>query len=137
MSRAAWAAAERAFNRREPLPQEYEMGTGRWSKRSVGGEERHSIEFGFKFRFDVRAVRRNGEIIPGLWFACSRDGALGEFPTFDTAAQACEDEARRLIEPALEKSDVEYEMKLIGEEWKAYLAKPRRFKSVKVHTRYK
>ncbi len=52
MTRADWMAAERAFNRREELPKEYAMGQGRWSKWSVGGEERYTIEFGFKYRFD-------------------------------------------------------------------------------------
>ena len=42
MTRAHWMAAERAFNRREELPKEYEMGQGRWSKWSVGGDERHA-----------------------------------------------------------------------------------------------
>lgn len=137
MCRAGWVAAERAFNRREPLPAEYQMGNGRWSKRSVGGDERHSIEFGFKFRFDVHAGPRRNGVAPDLWTASSRERSLGEFPTFEAAAQACEAEARRLIEPALLEADVEYEMKLIGEQWTAYLARPKRLRSVKVQNRYK
>jgi hypothetical protein len=124
MTRADWMAAERAFDRREELPKEYEMGQGRWSKWSVGGEERHTLEFGFAYRFDVRAGPRSNGLHPDFWYASARAGSLGEFPTFGAAAQACEDEARRLIEEALQRGDASYDMKLIGEQWTLYLALP-------------
>lgn len=57
MTRADWMAAERTFNRREELPKEYEMGQGRWSKWSVGGVERHTLEFGFAYRFEPSGLR--------------------------------------------------------------------------------
>jgi hypothetical protein len=137
MTSADWMAAERAFNRRAPLPKEFEMGQGRWSKWSVGGEERHTLEFGFTYRFDIRAGPRSNGHQPDFWYASSREGSLGEFPTFEAAAQACEDEARRLIEPALKNADVEYDAKLIGEQWESYLALPQRRRSRKTRTRYK
>lgn len=137
MTRRDWIAAERAFNRREPLPKEYEMGQGRWSKWSVGGEERHTIEFGFAYRFDIRAGPRSNGHQPDFWYASSREGSLGEFSTFGAAAQACEDEAKRLIELALKNGDGDYDAKLIGEQWKSYLALPHRLRSRKTRTRYK
>jgi hypothetical protein len=69
MTRRDWTQAERAFNRREPL--EDDMGRGRWSMRSVGGEERHTIEFGFKYRFDIRAGAKSDGINPDVWWASS------------------------------------------------------------------
>jgi len=137
MTRADWMAAERAFNQREELQKEYEMGQGRWSKWSVGGDERHTLEFGFTYRFDIRAGRKSNGLTPDFWYASSRAGLLGEFTTFEAAAQACEDEARRLIEPALKKDEVEYDAKLIGEQWLSYLALPHRLRSRKTRTRYK
>lgn len=137
MTRADWMAAERAFNRREKLPKEYEMGQGRWSKWCVGGEERHTIEFGFTHRFDIRAGPRSDGHQPDFWYASSHEGSLGEFPTFEAAAQACEDEARRLIEPTLKSGDASYDMKLIEEQWSVYLALPNRLWSRKSRTRYK
>lgn len=137
MTRADWIAAERAFDRREPLPKEYEMGQGRWSKWSVGGEERHTLEFGFTYRFDVRAGPKSNGFQPDFWYAGSRVGSLGEFPTFEAAAQACEDEARRLIEPALKCGVAAYDIKLIAEQWALYLALPHRLRSRKTRTRYK
>ena len=110
MTRADWMAAERAFDRREELPKEYEMGQGRWSKWSVGGEEWHTLEFGFAYRFDVRAGPRSSGLHPDFWYASARAGSLGEFPTFGAAAQACEDEARRLIEEALQRGDREIDV---------------------------
>ncbi len=137
MTRADWMAAERAFNRREPLRKEYQMGQGRWSKWSVGGEERHTLEFGFAYRFDIRAGPKSNGLLPDFWYASARTGSLGEFPTFEAAAEACEDEARRLIEGALEHADQSYDMKLITEQWTLYLALPRRPRSRKTRTRYK
>jgi hypothetical protein len=81
MTRANWMVAERAFNRREELPKEYEMGQGRWSKWSVGGDERHTLEFGFAYRFDVRAGPKSKALHPDFWYASARAGSLGEFPT--------------------------------------------------------
>lgn len=137
MTRADWMAAERAFNRREELPKEYEMGQGRWSKWSLGGDERHTLEFGFAYRFDVRAGPKSDGLHPDFWYASARTGSLGEFPTLEAAAQACEDEARRLIEVALERGDQSYDMKLIAEQWTLYLALPHRLRPRKIRTRYK
>lgn len=137
MTRRDWIAAERAFNRREPLSKDYEMGQGRWSKWSVGGEERHTIEFGFTYRFDIRAGPKSNGLAPDFWWASSREGSLGEFSTFEAAAQACEDEARHLIEAALNSETPAYDIKLIGEQWERYLALPHRLRSRKTRTRYK
>ena len=137
MTRADWMAAELAFNRRQKLPKEYEMGQGRWSKWSVGGEERHTLEFGFAYRFDIRAGPKSNGIKPDIWHASSREGSLGEFPMFEAAVLACESEAQRLIEPALQSTAVPYEMKLIGEQWAIYMAHPHRLRSRKTRVRYK
>lgn len=137
MTRADWMAAERAFNRREKLPKEYEMGQGRWSKWSNGADECHAIEFGFTYRFDIRGGPKTNCIYPDFWWATGRDGPLGEFPTFAAAAQACEDEARRLIEAALASDNSGYDAKLVAEQWALYLAMPNRLRSRKTRTRYK
>lgn len=137
MTRADWMAAERAFNRREKLPKEYDMGQGRWSKWSNGADECHALEFGFTYRFDVRAGPKSDGFQPDFWYASSREGSLGEFPTFEAAAHACEGEARRLIQVALNRGDASYDMKLIGEQWTLYLALPHRLRSRKTRTRYK
>ncbi len=137
MTRADWMAAERAFDRREELPKEYEMGQGRWSKWSVGGEERHTLEFGFAYRFDIRAGPKSDGLRPDFWYASARAGSLGGFPSFEAAARACEDEARRLIEVALERGDQSDDMKLITEQWTLYLELPHRLRSRKTRTRYK
>lgn len=137
MARAHWAAAERAFNRREPLPEDDAVGQARWSKWSHGGDECHAIEFGWKFRFDIRGGRKTKGVFPDFWYASSRDGSLGEFSTFEAAAKACEDEARRLIEAALAKSDKSFDMSGVEEAWKKYLAHPNRLKSLKTRSRYK
>lgn len=105
--------------------------------RSVGGAERHTIEFGFKYRFDVRAGPRNDGITPDVWWASSRECSLGDFPTLEAAMKACEDEARRLIEAPSEGGIVDIEANSISEQWKAYLAAPKRLRSVKTRTRYK
>lgn len=137
ITRADWMAAERAFKRREELPKVHEMGQGRWSKWSVGGDERHTLEFGFAYRFDVRAGPKSDGLHPDFWYASARAGSLGEFPTLEAAAQACEDEARRLIEVAVQRGDVSYDMKLILEQWALYMALPNRLRSRKTRTRYK
>lgn len=136
MTGADWWRPNAPSTGREELPKEYEMGQGRWSKWSVGGDERHTLEFGFAYRFDIRAPRSNG-LHPDFWYATARAGSLGELPTFGAAAQACEDEARRLIEEALQRGDASYDMKLIGEQWTLYLALPHRLRSWKTRTRYK
>lgn len=136
MTRAAWVAAERAFNRREPLEDD-NMGRGRWSKRSVGGAESHTLEFGFKYIFSVRAGPKSDGITPDVWWASSRDGALGDFPTVEAGKKACEDEARRLIEAPPADGVVDFDTNSIREQWNAYVADPKRLRSVKTITRYK
>lgn len=135
MTRRDWIAAERAFNRRESL--EDDMGRGRWSVRSVGGEERHTLEFGFKYRFDVRAGPKGDGKHADVWWASSREAALGDYATLEDAMRACEDEARRLLEAPLEDGVVAFDTNTIREQWDAYLAAPRRLRSVKTRTRYK
>lgn len=113
------------------------MGQGRWSKWSVGGDERHTLEFGFAYRFDIRAGPKSDGLRPDFWCASARAGSLEEFPTFETAAQACEDEARRLIELAQKNGAAEFEATLSSEQWESYLARPHRLRSRKTRTRYK
>jgi hypothetical protein len=113
------------------------MGQGRWSKRCVGNDESHSLEFGFQYRFDIRAGPKSDGLRPDFWRASSRTGSLGEFPSFEAAAKACEDEARRSIEPALIGGEAAFDTRLIKEQWQTYLALPRRFRSRKTRTRYK
>lgn len=137
MGRADWAAAERAFNRHEPLPEDHEVGQARWSKWSHGGDECHTIEFGWKFRFDIRGGPKTNAHAPDYWSASSRDGSLGEFPSFEAAAKACEDEARRVIEAALAKGAKSYDMSGVEEAWQKYLAHHNRLKSLKTRSRYK
>ena len=72
------------------------MGSGRWSRWGCGSCEGHSLEFGFAYRFDIRPGPSSDNLQPDFWWASSRADPLGEFPTFEAAAQACEDEARRL-----------------------------------------
>lgn len=136
MTRRDWTLAERAFNRREPLEHDA-MGQGRWSMRSVGGAESHTIEFGFKYRFDVRAGPKSNGVTPDLWYASAREGSLGDYPTLEAAMRACEDEARRLIEAPADASVVDFDANTIKEQWNAYLASKHRLRSVKTRTRYK
>lgn len=105
------------------------MGSGRWSRWGRGSCEGHSLEFGFAYRFDIRPGPSSDGIRPDFWWASSRAGSLGEFTTFEAAAQACEDEARRLIEPVLERGDINRDMILVVDHWRMYLALPRRLKS--------
>lgn len=135
MTRRDWSAAERAFNRRETV--EDDVGRGRWSMRSVGGAERHTLEFGFKYRFDVRAGPKSDDIHADVWWASSRDASIGDYATLEDAKRACEDEARRLIETEPQKGVVDFDANTIREQWSAYLASPKRLRSVKTHTRYK
>jgi hypothetical protein len=135
MTRRDWMAAERAFNRREPL--EDDMGRGRWSMRSGGGEERHTLEFGFKYRFDVRAGPKGDGIHPDVWWASARNASLGHYATLEVAQRACEDEARRLIEAEPQDGVVDFDARTIREQWRAYLASPKRMRSLKMRTRYK
>jgi len=72
---------------------------------------------------------------PDFWWANSRAGSLGEFPTFEAAAQACEDEARRLIEPVMESGHIDRDMILVIDHWKMYLALPHRLRSRKTPSR--
>ena len=113
------------------------MGRGRWSKWSNGQDECHALEFGFKFRFDVRGGPKTNGNTPDFWWASARDRSLGEFPTFEAAALACEVEARRLIETALANGTEDFDLKTVAEQWKAYLAHPRRLRSVRTRKRYK
>lgn len=135
MTRRDWIAAERAFNRREHL--EDDMGRGRWSMRSVGGQERHTLEFGFKYRFDVRAGPKSDGMHPDVWWASSRDKSLGNFPSLDAAMRACEEEARRLIEATPQAGVVDFDTSTVREQWTAYLVTPKRLRSVRTRTRYK
>src|SRR5262249_48666024 len=109
---------------------------GRWSRWSVGGTENHTLEFGFKYRFDIRGGPKSNGHTPDSWHASSRTGSLGEFPTFEAAALACENEVRRLIEPALDRAQA-YEKRLVGEQWRKSLDLPHRLRSRKTRTRYK
>lgn len=113
------------------------MGRGRWTRRRVGGEERHTIEFGFKYMFSVRAGPKRDGVTPEVWWAASREGSLGEFATLDDAKKACEDEARRLIETPRADNAVDFDDTTIREQWKTYLADPKRMRSVKTTNRYK
>jgi hypothetical protein len=78
-------AVEREFNRRDVVAGDYALGQARWSKWSHGGDECHAIEFGRKFRLDIRGGPKSNGIVPDFWYASSRDGSLGEFPTFEAA----------------------------------------------------
>lgn len=105
--------------------------------RSVGGEERHSIEFGFKYRFDVRAGPKSDRIHPDVWWASSREASIGDYATLQDAKLACEDEARRFIEREPQDGVVDFDTNTVREQWTAYLASPKRLRSVKMRTRYK
>jgi hypothetical protein len=65
------------------------MGSGRWSRWGRGSCEGHTLEFGFAYRFDIRPGPRSDCIHPDFWRASSRAGPMGEFTTFEAAAQAC------------------------------------------------
>lgn len=113
------------------------MGRGRWSKWSNGQDECHALEFGFTYRFDIRGGPKTNGNSPDFWWASSPVGPLGKFPTFEAAALACETEARRLIEPVLASEQKEFDTTTIAEQWTAYLAHPRRLRSVRSRSRYK
>lgn len=111
------------------------MGRGRWSRWGRGSCEGHSLEFGFSLRFDIRPGRRTDGVNPDFWLATSRAGPLGEFQTFEAAAQACEDQARRHIEPILAHNDSDPDLILMIDHWKMYLALPHRLRSRKTSSR--
>lgn len=111
------------------------MGAGRWSRWGRGSCEGHSLEFGFAYRFDIRPGPKSDGLHPDFWWASSRAGSLGEFPTFEAAAQACEDEARRLMEPLLVADRIATDMTLVVDHWKMYLALPHRLRSRKTPSR--
>lgn len=113
------------------------MGSGRWSKWSNGADECHALEFGFKYRFDIRGGPKSDGIRPDFWWASSRDGSLGQFPTFEAAALACEEEAKRIIPLELERGEAGLDASVIAEQWERYLVMPHRLRSRKTRTRYK
>lgn len=111
------------------------MGSGRWSRWGRGSCEGHSLEFGFAYRFDIKPGPSSDNFKPDLWYASARSGSLGEFPTFEAAAQACEDEARKLIEPLLLQEPIPSDAILTVDHWKMYLALPHRLRSRKTPSR--
>jgi hypothetical protein len=131
MTRADCMAVEREFNRRDQnhAPEEDDMGAGRWSRWGRGSCEGHSLEFGFLFRYDISPRPRSNGFHPDHWRASARSGSLGEFPTFEAAAEACEAEARRLIEEAVARDGAKGDMVLVLDHWNQYLALPHRFRS--------
>lgn len=106
------------------------MGAGRWSRWGVPPNEGYALEFGFSYRFDIRPGSRKG-VYPETWFAHARNQCLGEFPTFEAAAEACEAEARQLIEAAGENAESNRDMMLVLDHWKMYLERPHRLRPLK------
>lgn len=135
MTRADWMAVEREFNRGEQAWDGGTMGAGRWSRWGRGSCEGHSLEFGFLFRFDISPGPRSNGIHPDHWRASATSGPLGEFPTFEAAAQACEAEARRLIDAATAREGRRGDMVLVLDHWTHYLALPHRLRSRKTGAR--
>lgn len=136
MTRADWMAVEREFNRRaRDGALEEAVGAGRWSRWGRGSCEGHSLEFGFLYRFDISPGPRSDGIHPDQWRASARSGSLGEFPTFEAAAKACEEEARRLIEAAEAREGKAGDMILVLDHWRHYLALPHRLRSRKTGSR--
>lgn len=131
MGRADWAAAERAFNRGEGS----DMGAGCWSRWGRGSCEGHALEFGFSVRLDIKPGSRSNGVTPDFWSASSREGSLGDFPSFEAAAMACEIEAKRSIEAAIARGDTGIDMTLVVDHWKMYLALPHRLRSRKSSSR--
>lgn len=111
------------------------MGAGRWSRWGRGSCEGHSLEFGFLFRFDIGPGPRTNGSQPDYWTAHARAGPLGAFPTFEAAAQACEAEARRLIEEAAANGDANSDLVLVLDHWRQYLDRPNRLRSRKTSAR--
>lgn len=105
--------------------------------RSVGGEERHTIEFGFRYAFSIRAGPKSNGLTPDFWWSSSREGALGEHKSLEEAMRACEGEAKRLIEGEQQDGVIDFDLRSIREQWSAYLASPKRLKSIKTRSRYK
>lgn len=135
MTHADWMAVEREFNRGEQAWDGDTMGAGRWSRWRRGSCEGHSLEFGFLFRFDISPGPRSNGIHPDHWRASARSGSLGQFLTLEAAAQACESEARRLVEEATAREGARGDMILALDHWKQYLALPHRFRSRKTAVR--
>ena len=111
------------------------MGAGRWSRWGRGSCEGHSLEFGFLFRFDISPGPRSDGLRPDHWRASAKSGSLGVFATFEAAAEACETEARRLIEEAVTRHGAKGDMVLVLDHWNYYLALPHRFRSRKTSAR--
>ncbi|MFN3463292.1 MAG: hypothetical protein ACK4X1_04375 [Terricaulis sp.] len=135
MTRADWMAVEREFNRGDQAWDEKQMGAGRWSRWGRGSCEGHSLAFGFLYRFDISPGPRGDGVYPSHWRASSRSRSLGEFPTFEAAAQACEAEAQKLIEDAVQQNGERGDMVLILDHWRQYLALPHRFRSRRTSAR--
>lgn len=105
--------------------------------RSVGGEERHSLEFGFRYAFSIRAGPKSDGLTPEFWWASARDGSLGEHKTLEDAMRTCEAEAKRLIDAEPLDVIADFDVRSIREQWTAYMASPKRLKSIKTRSRYK
>lgn len=91
---------------------------------------------GVRLRLQVRHPGPSSDSLhPDFWRASSRAGPLGEFPTFEAAAQGCEDEARRLIEPMFERDDINRDLILVVDHWKMYVALPHRLRSRRTSSR--
>jgi hypothetical protein len=128
-------AVEREINRGERAWDGGTMGAGRWSRWGRGSCEGYNLELGFLFRFDMSPGPRSDGIHPDYWRASAKSGPLGEFPTFEAAAEACEAEARRLIEKASARERSRGDMILVLDHWRHYLALPHRLRSRKTSAR--
>ena len=120
---------EREFNRRDERPEngDASMGRGRWSRWGVQPHDCCTLELGF-YRFDIKPGPRVGAYA-GEWRATSHTRSLGGFPSFEAAAEACEAEARQLVEAAIARGETSGDMVLVLDHWKQYLALPRRLRS--------
>jgi hypothetical protein len=105
------------------------MGAGRWSRWGRGSCEGYSLEFGFLLRFDIRPGPRSGGIRPNYWNASSRAGPLGVFPTFEAAAEACEAQARCVIDAAIAAGAAPGDMVLVLDHWNAFQALPKKLRA--------
>lgn len=111
------------------------MGNGRWSRWGRGSCEGHTLEFGFDYRFDIRPGPTSDGFKPDFWYASARSGSLGQYPTFELAAQACEDEARKLIEPRIIGAELSYDAGRLKEQWERYLSLRHRLRSRRTSSR--
>ncbi|MES1197316.1 MAG: hypothetical protein ABUL55_01710 [Pseudomonadota bacterium] len=102
------------------------MGRGRWSRWGRGSCEGYSLEFGFLYRFDIRPGPRSNGPYPDHWSASASSTSLGRYPSFEEAAEACEAEARRLIEAAIARGETGGDMRVALDHWNAFLALPRK-----------